>query len=185
MLRAAEILPLTEDEIPDWLTVARAKVWRKRRTDNMIERRRVLVPWFVYGWIINVQPFVAQMRADVEWCQSEGFQELLSLRHRTVDNFEQDYLLQYFFCRYIMQKMKPFHKQFDVVDIVHGPLPGSMDIDAPNHFMVRLYDNRTPQKDRMSEEVVKNIQRALKLRDPVWTARYGNLQWTDIPRTQP
>ena len=83
-----------------------------------------------------------------------------------------------------MQKMKPFHKQFEVIEIVHGPLPGSMDVDAPNHFMVRLYDNRTPRKDRMSDEVVAKIQRALMLRDPVWTARYANIQWTDAPRVQ-
>ena len=182
MLRAAEILPLTRDETPEWLSVARPKIWRKKRADKVIERQRVIAPWFVYGWIIDVQPFVAQMRGDVEWCESEGFQELLSLRHRTVDDFDQDYLLQYFFCRYIMQKMEPFHEEFDVVEIVHGPMPGSMDIDEPNHFMVRLYDNRTLRKDRLSEEVVNKIQHALKLRDPVWTARFGGLHWTDPPR---
>ena len=136
----------------------------------------------MYGWVIDVQPFVAKMRADEVWCNSAKFKELLTLRHRTVDNFDQDDFLLYFFCSYVMQKMAPYHEEFNAIEIVHGPLPGAMDTWAPNHYMIRLYDNRTPMKDRLSEEVVGNIQRALKLRDPVWTIRYSYLHWSDIPR---
>ena len=82
--------------------VARPRVWRKKRADKVIERRRVLVPWFVYGWIINVPRFVAQMRADAEWCQSEGFQEFLSrYAHRAHRADAHDVVVHTFVCKYV------------------------------------------------------------------------------------
>ena len=156
-----------------------------KRPDKLIERRRVLAPWFVYGWIINIEPFVAQMRADAEWCQSEGFKRLLGYRHATVDNFDKDCFSDYFLRRYIKDKISPYYKtDKNVLMVVHGPLPGTLDSWAPNHIMFHLYDNRTPRQSRIAKEVVGNIQRVLQLRDPVWTVRYDHFHWTDAHRAQ-
>ena len=126
------------------------------------------------------------MRADAEWCQSEGFKNLLAYSHATIDDFDKGCFVQYFFRRYVLEKAAPYWKTSEhMITIVHGPLPGSMDTWAPNHYMIRLYDNRTPRKDRMGEDVIGKIQHVLKLRDPVWTVSYSYLHWTDVPRTQP
>ena len=180
LARASEVLPLTNEELPQWLNHARPQLYQTRRAGKVIKRCAVRAPWFVYGWIINVPGFVTLMRADAEWCKSKGCQDLLAARHATIDTFDKDPFLQYFFCDYIMEKMAPYHEEWDILSIVHGPLPGSMDEWAPNHFMIRLYDNRTPPEKRLSDEVVGAIQRAMRLREPVWTVRYGYLCWMEL-----